>query len=94
LLKDLKDNNITEEQAHKFIDKFIDKKDLFEFILTLLKKNKLEFLLLNDINEKVDSKKDDSKNDDFKTKGFWDVPEEKPKRKRGKYIKIPNFNKY
>ena len=94
LLKDLKENNITEEQAHKFINKFIDKKDLFEFILTLLKKGRLEFLLLNDINEKIDSKKDNAKNDDFKTKGFWDVPEEKPKRKKGNYIKIPNFNKY
>jgi hypothetical protein len=49
LLKDLKENNITEEHAIKFINKFIDKKDLFDFILTLFKDNKLDFLTINDI---------------------------------------------
>jgi len=93
LLKDLKDNNITEEQAYKFINKYINKNDLFDFILTLFKKGRLDFLTIKDINEEKDF------NDkEFKIKGFWNVPEdklkeEKPKRK-GKYIKIPNFNKY
>ena len=91
LLKDLKENNITEEHAQKFVDKFIDKKDLFDFILTLLKKNKLEFLLLNHSNEEKEYK-------DFNIKNLLNEPstqkEEKPRRKKGKYIKIPNFNKY
>lgn len=95
LLKDLKNNDITEEQAYKFINKYINKDDLFEFIMTLFKKGRLEFLTIKDINEEKDYRKDD-----FKIKGFWDEPkdkdlkEEKPKRKKGKYIKIPNFNKY
>lgn len=51
LLKDINENNITEEHAIKFVNKFIDKKDLFDFIITLLKKNKLDFLLINEISE-------------------------------------------
>lgn len=96
LLKDLKENNIKEEDAKKFITKFINKDDMFEFVLTLFNDGKLDFLLLNDLNEDIDLNKD-LKNKDFKTKGFWDVPiqkEDKPKRYKGKFIRIPNFNKY
>ena len=90
LLKDLKDNNITEEKAYKFINKYINKNDLFDFILTLFKKGRLDFLTINDINEEKDYRKEEKKNLDYKLKDFT---EEKQKRK-GKYIKIPNFNKY
>lgn len=90
LLKDLKDNNITEEQSYKFINKYINKNDLFDFILTLFKKGRLDFLTINDINEEKHYRKEEKKILDSKLKDFT---EEKTKRK-GKYIKIPNFNKY
>lgn len=51
LLKDIKDNNISEKHAINFVNKFIDKKDLFEFIILLLKKGKLDFLTINDVTE-------------------------------------------
>lgn len=98
LLKDLKDNDITEEQAYKFINKYINKNDLFDFILTLFKKGRLDFLTIDDINEEKDYRKIEDKNTDFKLKGFWNEPEDKIKeekqKRKGKYIKIPNFNKY
>ena len=96
LLKDLKENNIKEEEAKKFVDKYLTKEDMLEFLVTLLKDNKLNFLLLNDIQEAIDNnKKFKVQTDEFKNmKGFWNVPPIKQKHKRGKFIKIPNFNKY
>lgn len=44
LMSDIKNNNITENIAKKFIEKHINKEDLFDFLLSLLKDGKLDFL--------------------------------------------------
>lgn len=45
LMSDIKNNNITENIAKKFIEKHINKEDLFDFLLSLLKDGKLDFLV-------------------------------------------------
>lgn len=52
LLSDVKNGNITDKIAKKFIEKHIDKEDLSEFLLSLLKDGKLDSLInLHDIND-------------------------------------------
>lgn len=97
LLNDVNNKNITEKTAKKFIEKYISKDDLFEFMLTLMKEGKLNFLSLYDDSLKEEK---DYRKEDFKVSGFWNEPKnepkDKPKRKKRelKYIKIPNFTKY
>lgn len=45
LLTDFKNGDVSEEEAKKFIDKYISKDDLFDTLLQLLRDDKIDHLL-------------------------------------------------
>lgn len=45
LLTDYKNNDVTEAEAKKFIEKYISKQDLFDTLLQLLRDGKIDHLL-------------------------------------------------